>query len=214
MVEIPTRFRAPAALRRSHDINYKPASALWHAFNHATNTSRPFTLHVTLNFAHTNCLPDDMTAQFRQLVGNKFGPWWRRPSRRLRLKPQGSPAFSWVAENVNGQPNIHWAVFVPPEREADFKKRLPVWLAAVTGGEINPAAINIKRIYNAVGLRSYMLKGTGDVFARLAKIEQKPQGLVIGKRSGVSRSLHRTARGRENYKAGRRVGFTITPPPS
>lgn len=212
MVEIPTRFRAPGARRRSHYINRKPASNFWHAFNHATNTGRSFNLHVTLNFAHTDCPADRMTEGFCRLLDEKFGPWWRRPSRHLRLGPQGSPVYAWVAENVSDQPNMHWAVFIPPERRVDFQMRLPKWLETITGGQIGVAAIKVEAIYNPPGLRRYMLKGCDDVFARLAKIAQKPQGLVIGKRSGVSRSLQRTARERASYRPGRRVAFEITAP--
>lgn len=213
MVEIPTRVSGQSALRRSHVINRKPASNLWHSFNHATGTGRDFTLHVTLNFAHTDCPPDEMSRRFRRLLDEKFGPWWRRPSRYLRLGPQGSPAYAWVAEHVNDQPNIHWVVHIPLNRRADFERRLPKWLAAITGGTVGDAAIKVDPIYNPRGLRFYILKGCDDVFARMAKIEQKPQGLIVGKRSGVSRSLQRTARHRANYRPGRRAAFKITAPP-
>ncbi len=89
MAEIPTTSSVAdqfkRATRSTRVISRKTASNAWHAFNFAEEIGRPFTLHVTLNFAHTDCPPEAMTPQFMKLLDEKFGPWWRRPSRRRWL---------------------------------------------------------------------------------------------------------------------------------
>ncbi len=207
MAEIPTRSSAPqpytSASRSTHFINRKPAANFWHAFNFAEEIGRPFTLSVTLNFAHTDCPPEAMTPQFMSLLDKKFGPWWRRPSRLQKLAPQGAPAYAWVAENGSGQPGIHWAVHIPERRRADFEARLPGWVKAVAGDITEGVTIHIESIYSAPGLRSYLLKGCDPNYAKFCKLAFHDQGIVHGKRSGVSRSLQRTARTRAGYKINR-----------
>lgn len=50
-------------------------------------------------------------------------------------------------------------------------------------------AIDIKQVYNAYGLRLYMLKGMDPHLAHFYGVEPEDQGAVTGKRCGVSISL-------------------------
>jgi hypothetical protein len=204
MVELSPTFRAPSAFRRSVHINRKPAANIWHAFNMAEDRGLPFTVVVTLNFSHTACVPDAVSAQFRTLLNRHFAPWWRRPSRKDRSGgPPGPYAWIWVLEHGAGQLAVHWVLHLPKSRWADFAKRLPDWLEAVSGGITNQNAIDLTAIYNPAGLRKYVLKGAEPAYAAFCKIEHEPQGEVIGRRSDFSRTLGPTARHRANYKSRR-----------
>lgn len=207
MADKPTKPGVERAFKRAgritHFISRKTAANAWHAFNFAEEIGRPFTLHVTLNFGHTDCPPEAMTPQFMRLLDEKFGPWWRRPSRRLKLGNQGSPVYAWIAENGAGHHGIHWAVHVPAHRRADFEERLPAWLRAVAGDITEGVTIHTAKIYSPQGLRLYLLKGCDPHYAQFCKIDFQDQGIVHGKRSGVSRSLQRLARARAGYRINR-----------
>jgi hypothetical protein len=190
-------------LRRSRQINRKPGSNLWHAFNMAADRGLPFTLHVTLNFRHTACTPGAESVALSELIARHFAPWWRRPPRKLRLEPVGMYAYAWVIEAAGGHTAAHWALHLPDNRLDDFLTRLPDWLASVTGGNFDGQAIHHGSAYNPNGLRLYMLKGVDPTYAAFCKIEHRPQGEVVGKRSGFSRSLGPAARQREGYKSRR-----------
>jgi hypothetical protein len=203
MVEISPTFRAPDPRRRSRHINRKPGSNLWHAFNMAEDRGLPFTLHVTINFAHTACTLGDESGALCELITRCFAPWWRRPSRKHGSAAPGHYAYAWVMEAGGGHTAAHWALHMPDARLDDFLTRLPTWLEAVTGGEFNGQALHHESAYNPRGLRLYMLKGVDPTYAAFCKIEHKPQGEVTGKRSGFSRSLGPTARQRSGYRPRR-----------
>jgi hypothetical protein len=215
MAEIPTTFRAPTPARISHFINRRPAANFWHAFNFAAEIGQPLNVFVTLNFGHTNCSAETMTAQFMTLLDRKFGPWWRRPSRHLKIGPQGAPAYAWVAEAAGGYPGIHWVLHIPQTRRTDFIARLPKWLKNIAGDLHDECAFNVGTVYRAPGLRSYLLKGCDPNYADFCKFDCVPQGVVHGKRSGVSRSLQRTARSRAGYRINRPFSSrSLRQPPS
>lgn len=195
MVDFPTALRAPGPLRRTRHIGRKPASNLWHAFNVARQIGRPFTHFVTVNFHHTNCIPEVVSSQFRRALDAFFGPWWRRPPKQQQSGKPGPYAFAWVVENTSGHPAVHWAVHLPRQRLADFMTRLPRWIATVADGITSPEAIDVRPIRNP-GVRRYMLKGADPAYAAFCKIDPVPQGEVIGKRSGFSRSVGPAARRR------------------
>jgi hypothetical protein len=201
MAEIPTRFSTSSAQRPSHWVGRKPAANLWHAFNFAAEISRPLTLFVTLNFTCTACPPERATHQFRQIV-ETFTRWWRRPSRRSRIGTPGTFAYVWVAENGGGQAGIHWVLHMPDSRRADFEARLAQWLET-HAGSVEPGAIDIREVYSPPGLRRYVLKGCDPAYAAFCKIDFEAQGVVHGKRSGVSRSLQRAARAHAGYRINR-----------
>lgn len=203
MHEIPTGFRSPSAQRTSEVIRRGAAANLWHAFNFAADIGKPLDTLITLNFAHTDCPPELMTARFRALIDEKFGRWWREPPAPTGLGRQGASVYVWVAENSSEQHHIHWALHLPRKRRADFMARLPSWLAKFGIIVQSDRAIHFEEIDGPRGLRKYLLKGCDRAYAAFLKIDFRPQGLIVGKRSGVSRSLQRTARERANYRGGR-----------
>ena len=67
----------------------------------------------------------------------------------------------------------------------------------------SPAAIKHRRIYRVVGAKRYILKGMDPHFARIWKIRPSPQGNIVGRRSGFSRSLGPAARRAVDYRPQR-----------
>jgi len=193
MVEIGTSSGASGSRRLSHHIRRKPASNLIHAVRIADGRNLRLNQFVTFNFTKTACPTDLVSIQFEKLRDTYFVPWLRRADKRRPTKP---PAYVWAIENPGGCLNVHWLVHIPEGRVGDFRKRLPLWLAAVAGEVHCTSAIHVRFAPRPIGAGKYMLKGMDAAFAPFFKIDHIPQGIVHGKRSGFSRSLGPTVRRR------------------
>ena len=187
MVELSTTL-SPAQARISQHINRKPASNIYHAPRIAQIIGANLNTFVTINFTETDCPPELVSARWQRLRARFFAPWIRRPPRRLRRLPDIC-AYVWTLEN-RGAVALHWLVHVPPDRLADFKTRISLWLKAVGIKTLYENAIDINdNLYSARGLVLYMLKGTNPIYAPGLGVNPSPQGLVYGQRSGFSESL-------------------------
>lgn len=175
------------ARHRSHVIRRKAASNIHHAVGLATAINQPFTHFITINFEKAGIASDDVHAAFQKLREAHFGQWCRRPGRKSGLA-SCSPTFAWVREAA-GAHGAHWLVHVPPGRERDFEKRLPKWLASVAGQEPEIGAIKVEPAYKPSGAKLYMLKGIDPVYADFYGVTHVPQGVIDGKRAGVSQNL-------------------------
>ncbi|MGO7674854.1 hypothetical protein ACC685_33365 [Rhizobium ruizarguesonis] len=165
---------------------------------------------VTLNFLHTACPPDEVSARFEKLRDNYFSPWLRRCAPDGRK--ESPPTFIWTLENTNGCLNAHWLVHLPAGRIEDFKKRLPLWLAKVAGEVFDAkGAIHIRPAPTPRGAVKYMIKGIDPYYAEVYRIRPSDQGEVIGNRSNFSRSLgpsvKRSLQAQGRMKPTRRIGL-------
>ena len=118
-------------------------------------------------------------------------------SRRAPRHDYGPPAYVWMIEDKSGHTHVHWLVYVPARLRKAFEAKLFSWVASVAGTVHCPAsAINTKNIYGPRGLGLYLLKGMEPRLARFFHVIPKPQGIVYGKRCGISESLGPAARRR------------------
>jgi hypothetical protein len=196
MVEIQTRFSSPKRQRQTNHINRKPAGNLYHAVRIADAIGTPLNVFVTINFNLTDCHPEGMSDRFEALRCDYFGPWTRRPPRKLK-RERDPCAYVWVLENAGGCANLHWLLHVPADRKADFAKRLPQWLAAIGVQITDDAAILIEPAAKPKVLAYYLLKGINPPNAGSYGVKFcSPQGTIVGKRSGFSRSLGPTVKAR------------------
>ena len=181
--------------RKSAAIKRQQAANILNAVNLAEKKGTPLNTSVCLNLARTNCPIEEVSQRFSRLRDNHFGPWMRRPSKKLG--DDGFPAsFAWTIENANGCHHIHWLVHLPKNRRDAFKKKLPRWLALVSDGITCDSAIDVKDAYAPPGAAKYMVKGIDPAWAHAYGIRPSDQGVVIGKRSGVSLNLGQTERRR------------------
>lgn len=195
--------------RTTRQIGRRPAANLHHAMRFAARTGRQLNQLVTINFAQAGCPALLVSLRFRRLLAQRFAPWLRRATKGRATKGCGAPTYVWVVEAPGAGAHVHWAVHVPPALTADFRRRLPRWVAdavAIDVGALDAAAIDHRPVDNAVGLKRYLLKGMDPYFAGRWQIRAVPQGLVIGRRVGVSRNLARGARRAGGYRAGWRGG--------
>jgi hypothetical protein len=73
---------------------------------------------------------------------------------------------------------------------AKFGAKLPQWLTHVTGtAHCAESAVHVQPIKDLPGLERYVLKGMDPRYAPRYRVRHVPQGVVYGKRCGVSKSL-------------------------
>lgn len=201
--------------RSTLHIKRRAASSLHHAPALAEAISRPLTRFITINFSDIGMHPNDAILAFRKIRDVKYGHWIRRPARNSGHE-KSTPTFAWVLENAGDVFTAHWLVHIPPARLSDFTIRLPIWLSAVAGCpvELAASALDQRGAYNPRGARKYMLKGIDPVYAAFYGITPKAQGLVDGKRAGVSQNLGPTAkramREKGLYRRARRLFLSRT----
>jgi hypothetical protein len=196
MVEISTTHRGLSRSRTSRHINRKPASNLYHAVRIAQTSGTPLNYLVTFNFGLTDCPPDYESEVFEALRADYFGPWIRRPPRALKRR-RDPCAYVWVLENHGGCVHLHWAVHIPKDRISDFKSRLELWIPQLGLNIHSPNALQLKRAHKPLLLAYYLLKGINPPYADFYGVKfHSPQGIIVGKRSGFSRSLGPTMKSR------------------
>lgn len=201
MVEIETRFRAPARDRRTHFVNRKPAGNFLHAIQFADRLKRPLNTFVSINFTLTSTPPAEMVAAFERLRKSFFCHWFRRDARPP--KSDGAPLYVWVAENANGQHGIHWLLHIPTHRRRDFEAKLALWLEEVAG-LCSEGTLHVRDAPTPKGAGKYMMKGIDPHYAAFYGVRPSPQGEIVGKRSGFSRALGPAARLRAASRKGTR----------
>ena len=91
---------------------------------------------------------------------------------------------------------------MPAHREKDFVARLPGWLEKVAGALQAPHAIDIQAAKKPKSLGRYFLKGMEEVYAPYYGVKFEAQGVVHGKRAGISQNLGPKAK-KELREAGR-----------
>lgn len=183
--------------RTSHHINRHPAVNIHHATRHSERIGLPLNRMVTINFSLIDCKSDDAGPLFRRMLAERFAPWLRRTARTASTIP---PTYVWSMEGANNQAAVHWLVHVPAGHLRAFEQKLTEWLTGLLGETPEPSAVKVQPIYNLVGARHYILKGTDPVWAGHLGVRPVDQGKVIGKRSGFSRNLGPVARKRGGYK--------------
>jgi hypothetical protein len=173
--------------------------AIRYADKRLAQLGRPLNTFVTLNFDHTDCPPEQVSARFEKLRDNHFVRW-------LRYRRAVPAHYVWALENQGGDTHVHWVVHVPKPLRAAFDAKLPEWLTRVAGTiRCHESAIKIEPVWNLRGLARYLLKGMDSRYAPRYSVRHVPQGLVHGKRCGVSKSLGPSARNRSIPSAPRAV---------
>jgi hypothetical protein len=121
--------------------------------------------------------------------------------RWLRYWASAPTYYVWVIEHHGGDTHVHWVVHIPKSLRAAFDTKLTEWLTRVAGIiRCHVSAIKIKPVPNLRGLGRYLLKGMDPRSAAAYGVRHEPQGLVYGKRCGVSKSLGPAARNRPRLR--------------
>ena len=182
------RGKASRGKRLSKYINKRQAVNLFEALQFSEMIGRPLNVSVDISWIFFSGNTDDRT-RFAGLQ-QRLSKWATR---------QGFPlAMIWTREvGRNGGIHTHVLLHVPPPLTQDgtFKHALERSLEP-EGGPIDDKAILIQRAYFALGKLLYALKGIDPKHANDFGIRPAYQGLLSGKRAGVTQNL--SARARRN----------------
>jgi hypothetical protein len=152
---------------------------------------------VTINFEHTGYSPEAASKCFEKIRVSHFRPWLVYQSKKSRRLDFGRPTYAWVIENGGGHTGAHWLVHVPERLQAEFRKKLPKWLETCAGPVNSPQALDIQKADTPHKAGLYMAKGINPRYAKLYRVRfPEAQGLVHGKRCGISANLGPAARER------------------
>ena len=207
-----------SGVRQSSHISGSAARNVYHASRYAkaiggaqanraypqatANAAVSLNLLVTIDWSKTATGIDN----FHRLRNQRFCRWLR--TRGIQLGRDLRPHYIYSRE----QQHVHWEVHMPEELIEEFKDLLPRWITSLentgTGPRkrsINtaptmPDVVDVRAVNNTVGLRNYLLKGIDPRQAHRFGVKRTAnQGIVTGRRTGVSRSLGSAARKAAGY---------------
>jgi hypothetical protein len=193
--------------RRTHYIDWRQArnfrNAIHYADKRLVEFGRPLNTFATINFGHIACPPEAVSAIFEKLRDNHFVRW-------LRYGTSDLSYYVWVIENAGGNTHVHWVLHLPKSLRAAFEIKIAEWLGRVAGTiTCRESAIKIQTVTNLRGLGLYLLKGMDPRYAARFGVKHVPQGLVYGKRCGISKSLGPASR--TELRQGARSRFNPAP---
>jgi hypothetical protein len=184
-------------IRKSHHIRPRAASRVFKAAKYSENSDRPLNWMVTLNFTHTVC-PNKRASQATGEITAKFGRWLRYQSAKAIKtggESYGAPVYLTVLENPNDIHHVHWLVHVPTSVLSLFEKSVAKWLSKAAGEITMPnGAIDITPVDTVMALSRYLMKGVEKHHAKRCFVRPEDQGIILGKRVAISRSLGFAAR--------------------
>ena len=189
-------------VRESTHLGRKATTAIKQSFRTAAAINRPLNTYVTINVMQTEAPEEETSARFLKLRERRFGRWASYIPKSTRRPRNGPPTDVWVIEAPNGHAHIHWVLHIDPVHQEEFEKKLVRWVdAEFKIGTWAEHAVDIRPVQanTASTLGAYLAKGTDPNLAAFYYIPDRflsPQGVVYGKRSGVSLNLATAARTR------------------
>jgi hypothetical protein len=191
-----------------HACRYARPQGGWQSRNGCppSNVSAPVALNlmVTIQWNLTKTGED----HFAELRHQRFCRWLRTRCEQLGLSV--APHYVYAREKNH----VHWLVHVPEQLVEEFKNLVPRWITSLEHKGKGPrkraenhepapnGTVHIEQVRNSVAARKYLLKGIDpDEAFRFGIKVVEPQGTVVGRRTGVSRTLGPTARKKAGYRA-------------
>lgn len=190
--------------RATNHINRRVTQSIFRAFDFATSIGTPMNLYVVINL-HETARASAVT--IFSSIRHKYRDWLNYKSKKVWGAPV-KPAYIYAIENPGDQnPHANWAVYIPAELEDEFHRKLPRWVEKAQG-ECGPFDVHVQEINQdyAKRLAKYVVKATDPAFTAHFHLQgiAAAQGVVYGKRAGVSPSLGHTIRREAGFKPVRR----------
>lgn len=189
--------------RVSAFINRRVTQSIFRAFDFGASIDMPPNRYVVINLRER---PEAAAATIFQRVRHKFCDWLNYRRRQGHDMPP--PAYVFAFENTGSLPHVNWVLHVPNGFRAEFERKLPGWVRKAQGA-CGPFDVRCKPVtHTPKSLAKYIVKGTDPAFVDHFYLSavHAPQGIVYGKRAGVSPALGKTARAQAGFRPGRRRG--------
>lgn len=173
-------------------IGPKQAARGFHAVRFATASGKQMNLLATIDLTTLGINDNDAGTLFRKLW-QKTTRWWAYE--RAKGRQLGSfVAFATHEHPPGGPRHVHWLMHVPPKAANDVQEIISKRLRKMTGIDCLGKALHFQPVRKPGGVAKYMLKGVQPAFASHFHMEAADQGLIVGRRLAVSRSIGATAR--------------------
>jgi hypothetical protein len=170
---------------------------IMHAIRYATARQRPFNTHITLSFTDLGVGAVE-AGSFFSAIRNGVARRWKR-EREQKGRPIGTFDDAYVHEHPgNGRRHVHWLLHRPVAVPvAELETAIRVRVARRAGLDDLGTALHFQHddVVKAPGmLGKYLLKGLDPRYGGYYRIRTENMGVIVGRRSGASRSVGLRAR--------------------
>lgn len=189
------------ALRTGH-VARRSAENVLHSIRFARDLNQPFNRFVTIDFSSLGIEEEaagPLFIKLRQCVSR----WWRYERKKNPALPE--LFHNYCHANPAGRRHVHWLLSVPDDMTAAFDKTVEDRLLKLTQLDALGDALHMQKATAPGNAGKYMMKGIDPMFAGYLHIQHVDEGVVTGRRTGVSRNIGRTARSRAGWQRRRRL---------
>ena len=177
--------------------------SIFRAFDYAAEKGAPLNQYAVVNLRDAG--GSGAAAVFSD-IRHRYRDWLYHLRKTGRSNAR--PMYIYTLENPRDEfAHANWALHLPPELENEFLRKLPQWLARAQGlCAANDCHVQPINPDYAKRLAKYIVKGVDPAYIAHFYLSETAtdQGMIYGKRAGVSPSLGPAMRKRENFKPRRR----------
>lgn len=173
-------------------IGHRAAVNALHGVRYSNELGRPINLSVCINFQTLAVAEEDACGLFK-LLRDKVARWWKH-QRVGKGREVGELLHYYAHANPAGSRHVHWQVHVPAVIWDEFQQVVAKRLMAVLNRLDLKDALHFATVGGAGSHAKYVLKGIDPDYAAHLFIEPANEGLVTGRRTGVSRAMSKATR--------------------
>lgn len=172
-------------------VGRRAAENVLHGVRFAAERGQPINTLVTISFDSLEIEDGAADAVFKD-VRSRVLRAWRHLQSKGRVE---EPIFgAYCHANPAGSRHVHWMTHVCPNGFEMFDISVAKFLKKVTGRDELGDALDIRRVARAGSVAKYVLRGIDPAYAAYLHIEPANEGYVVGRRTGVSRAISKSAR--------------------
>jgi hypothetical protein len=185
----------------SDNITLRQARRLWRAKEFAATAGLPLNYALSL---HLHAFVDDGRDDHADdgLAAFRLLQQFLNQARRWLKRKKCPLAAIWVRE-AEGSPkeHVHLALHLPPDLVAAFREMIPQWIPTT-----HPQASLLTPIRPPKGVNgwlAYMVKGGNGLVRAEYSVPKKyshDQGIILGKRTGITEAINSKAQKRLKYQ--------------
>ena len=198
--------RFQGRVRPTQRISHRVTQSIFYGFDYAAHHGRPLNVYAVVNLHETD---RKSAVSIVEDIRHRFNGWFRRATKKL-FGTALPPFYAYSIENPANNPHCNLAVNIPPALRQDFDRKLTQWVTRAQKS-CDRFDVDVQDIQPGTdkGVANYIVKGTDpnyiDHFHLRTLYDQHGlQGLVYGKRAGLSEALDKAARRGGNFKKRRR----------
>lgn len=184
-------------------IGHRAALNALHGIRFANDQDRPVNLSVCINF-ETLGVPEEEACGLFSVLRERVARWWKY--QRAKGRDVGDIYAYFAHANPAGSRHVHWQMHVPEAIWAELPGQIAKLLKKLLSRTDLGDALHFLEISGAGSHAKYVLKGIDPLYASHLFITAANEGLVSGRRTGVSRAMSKAARRAKGWSRKRRPG--------